>query len=323
MQREELSPSRKEKYGLKHLLRACLLGLALLPFAGVPAADTGCIGLVAASADKFWDQMHDGARAAGREFGYRIYFRESTREEVERHHEDVLGELAALQCAGVLLAPSHEKQKDSIEALAATGFLTVFVDRGLPGVDDVPLVATDNYAAGRFAAGKLIERLPPAQRKLAVFRLDPAIPSTAARERGFIDEATSRGYEIVLDRYAGTTIGDIRFVIPDLLAGLREPVHGVFAPNETTTVGVVEGVLSASLAQPPVIVGFDVNQYIRAAIKRGQLAGTVIQKPYEMGYQGVQLIHWHLAAGKPLQSIVTGVEFVTRETLRKNANASE
>lgn len=277
------------------------------------AADEECVGLVAASEDRFWDQMHEGAMAAGKEFGYRIFFRESTQEESAATRREVLQELLSFHCTGVLLAPSHPDQREAIGELLAAGVVMVFVDRGLPGMKGIPLVATDNHAAGRFAARKLTALLPPQQKNLAVFRLDTDVPTTTAREEGFIAEASALGYKVVLDTYAGTRVGDIRFAVPEALQAQKLPIHGVFAPNETTTVGVAEGILAARLKHPPVMVGFDANQHIQTAIERGEIAGTVLQKPYEMGYQGVQLIHDHLENGQKPRSIVTGVEFLSAE----------
>ncbi len=287
---------------------ALSLLLLLLPYS---AGANDCIGLVVASSDRFWDEMNEGARSAGREFGYRIYFRGPTAEAGDGSQAAMLEDIESLGCVGLLLAPDHPDRQEQVERFMAAGVVTVFVDRGLPGMSAVPVVATDNYAAGQFAARQLMNLLPEGQKNIGLFRLDPNVITTTAREQGFIDEISAQEYRLVVDIYAGTMIGDVRFAVLREIQSLKTPLHGIFTPNETTTVGVVDTVTYADMLNKPIIVGFDSNKYIRRAIRQGNLAGTVVQKPFEMGYLGVQLIHDQIEFGKVPESIVTGVDFET------------
>jgi ABC-type sugar transport system substrate-binding protein len=73
--------------------------------------------------------------------------------------------------------------------------------------------------------------------------------------------------------------------------------------------GVIDAVLLGVKSHRPVIIGVDSNDYIDNAISRGYLAGTVLQKPEEMGFIGIKLIHDKLKNGTPLKSVTTGLKF--------------
>lgn len=296
---------RFERWQLAMLLFMGLFGC----LCGQTLAAQPCIGLVTGSNDKFWDQMYSGSKAAGEQYGYDIYYRGPSKEDGYEAQGAILEQFMQQHCVGLLLAPNHPDRQRQVERIQAKGIVTVFLDRGLEEETSVPLVATDNYAAGRFAAKQMLRLLPEGKTNIALFRLQKDVLTTTKREQGFIDEATKNGLQIVLDLYAGTFLGDVKSLILNALKQSKTPIHGIFTPNETTTTGAVGAVVFLKLTESPIMVGFDSNDVIEEAIKDGLLAGTVLQKPVDMGYMGVKLIHDYITERKPIRSAVTDVEF--------------
>jgi ribose transport system substrate-binding protein len=87
---------------------------------------------------------------------------------------------------------------------------------------------------------------------------------------------------------------------------------GIYACNEGATTGAGNGIEQAGKAGTVKFVGFDWSANTKALIERGVLNATMVQNPYQMGYQGVQA-GVDLLAGKSIQRrIDTGVTVATK-----------
>ena len=72
---------------------------------------------------------------------------------------------------------------------------------------------------------------------------------------------------------------------------------------------------SAKLAGKVKFVGFDTSEKIVAALKSGELHGTVLQNPIRMGYLSVKTMVEHLRGGKVEKRVDTGVAIATPENM--------
>jgi ribose transport system substrate-binding protein len=92
-------------------------------------------------------------------------------------------------------------------------------------------------------------------------------------------------------------------------------VQGVFAPNESSTFGMLLALDKAGLTGKIKFIGFDASEKLLAALKADKISGLVIQNPFQMGYLGVKTMAEHLQ-GKSVPPVVdTGCSFVTHSDL--------
>ena len=63
------------------------------------------------------------------------------------------------------------------------------------------------------------------------------------------------------------------------------------------------------------LVGFDSNDILLAALKRGDIDGLVLQDPFQMGYESVKAIVSQLDGKPPAALIDTGVIVITKENI--------
>jgi ribose transport system substrate-binding protein len=73
----------------------------------------------------------------------------------------------------------------------------------------------------------------------------------------------------------------------------------------------------ARLAGRVKFVGFDSSEKIVAALKAGELHGTVLQNPVKMGYLAVKTLVEHLRGGKVERRIDTGAALVSPENMEE------
>lgn len=297
---------------LKHSL--ALLSVALFSASICQAKD--CVEVVSAGGGySFWNAVGAGARAAGKELGVEIYFRGPANEADIQSQETIAKLIWDLHCKALVIAPNAPERAKIVEQLNAKGIPTVYIDRDTGGADVAAVVATNNYQAGVLAGEEMAQALH-GKGRVAVFRLKQDVVSTTDRERGFIAGATKAGLQIVRDVYIGSSVGDARLNAAKALSGAGGEIDGIFTPNESTTVGTLLVVKQLGLAGKIVHIGFDANKVLTDALRAGELQGLIVQRPFEMGYQGVR-IAYRKAMGEPVVNphVDTGVVVVTRANL--------
>jgi ribose transport system substrate-binding protein len=64
-------------------------------------------------------------------------------------------------------------------------------------------------------------------------------------------------------------------------------ISGVFAQNDEMALGAIEAIEAAGLMGRIHVVGFDATDDAVNSVERGEMAATVAQQPYEMGWLAV------------------------------------
>jgi ribose transport system substrate-binding protein len=146
--------------------------------------------------------------------------------------------------------------------------------------------------------------------------------STVQREQGFLDAiAKSKDIEVISsNQYAGATADTALKASENLLASLKTAdgglkIEGLFCPNESSAIGMLRALQTAKLAGKVKFVGFDTSERLVAALKSGELQGTVLQNPIKMGYLAVKTIVGHLRGGAQDKRVDTGVAIATPENM--------
>ena len=180
-------------------------------------------------------------------------------------------------------------------------------------------VATDNEAAGKTAGDALAA--PRGQgRTSSLLRYQEGSASTANREKGFVGSIDAHPeVKLVSDsQYGGATTETAEKASENLLASLQADaggVQGVFAPNESTTFGMLLALRKAGLAGKTHLVGFDASEKLVQAVRTGEIDGLVVQRPFEMGYLAVKNIVAHIHGEGVEKRIDTGSTLVTKDNL--------
>jgi len=122
------------------------------------------------------------------------------------------------------------------------------------------------------------------------------------------------------NQYAGATADTAIKASENLLASLRSAegglqVDGIYAPNESSAIGMLRALQSAKLAGKVKFVGFDTSEKIIAALRSGEMQGTVLQNPIKMGYLSVKTLVESHRGGKVEKRVDTGVEIATPENM--------
>ncbi|MCE0492625.1 substrate-binding domain-containing protein [Vibrio salinus] len=305
---KNMSSSVKIFMGINKII--IIFSLLNLFFVSFPAKARQCLALVlSGSASRpFWSKVVDGATQAGNELGYDIHVRGTINDNDSSGQMHILQYfIRKYQCNGVVIAPSGSAINKYVSQLKKQNIPTVYIDRDTGG-ERIATVKTDNYAAGKLAAQKMSEALG-GHGKVVLFRLKEGVASTDARESGFVDEAKKKGIDIVADPYIGTRVGEARNRVKSTLLQLNE-MDGIFTPNDTTTVGTILVKDSINIHKGVVHIGFDDSPIIVKSFKEEKLQGYITQSPYQMGYQGVYVVHKAIKGKLTKEKINTSVIYI-------------
>lgn len=268
----------------------------------------------------FWQSVHAGAVAAGRDLGVEILWNGPASEIDFSRQINIVDDFINQHVSGIVLAPAHgESLVPVVEHAAQENIPVAIIDSGIRTDRYLTYVSTDNYRGGVLAAERMGAILPGGG-TVAVIGTIPGSVSTTERENGFKETLTAKfpALKIVAfqygmsDRARGLAVAeDILTAHPDLTA--------LFCSNESGTVGGVQAAKSKGVAGKLKIVGFDSSPTLVEDLQSGSIDSLVIQNPFRMGYLGVQAIVNQLQGKAPEKRIDTGATVVTASNLKETA----
>lgn len=270
----------------------------------------------------YWKSVEAGAKKAADELKIEVTFIGPQKEDDRSQQIDLVTNQSALHDAIVLAPLDATALRDVAKQTAEKGKPVVIIDSGLNDSASfiTSFVATDNREGGRIAARRLAETLG-GQGKVAMLRYMQGSASTMEREEGFLEEIKKTpGIQVVSEnQYGGATASQAQDAATSLLQSLTVAeglsVQGIYCPNQTTTYGMLQALQGKSLAGKVKFVGFDCDASFLDALKKGEMHGTVLQDPVNMGYLGVKTAYAKLKDEAVTPLIDTGATLVTPENI--------
>jgi len=259
--------------------------VALLPAMPAFAQDKPLLAFVTNASADFWTIARRGTEKAQAELpDFQVEFivpGESTPAEQRRIADDLL----ARGVSGVAISPINaENATETLNKIAAAGVLFTS-DSDAPASNRMVYIGTDNVAAG-VQAGELMKEALPAG-------------GTAMLFVGTMDNANARerveGIRKALEG-GNITIVDVRTDEIDFVKARRNVEDTLTAyPDINMLVGlysynppqIIEAVSAAGMNGKVIIIGFDEDVVTLRGIKEGNVYGTVVQQPFEFGYQSI------------------------------------
>ena len=254
------------------------------------------LAFVGSTPDDFWSIVRLGCDYATRQLdGVDLDFRFPASRTAEAQQQ-ILSELIAGGVDGIAISPiDAESQTDFLNSIAAKTLL-VCVDSDASKSKRTCFIGTDNIAAGTQAA-ELIKAALPQGGKIVVFAGYPNAQNTKERIQGIrngldgsnlqiIDTLADGGKSAVAQRNAQEALAKY----PDL-AGMVG-IYGYHGP------AILTAVRGAGKVGQVKIVCFDEDSDTLAGITADEIYGTIVQKPYEFGFQAITRMAKYLRGDK-------------------------
>ncbi|MGA3246321.1 MAG: substrate-binding domain-containing protein [Bacteroidota bacterium] len=267
----------------------------------------------------FWKSVEAGAQTAGKEFGVEIIWKGPLKENDRAQQIAIVEQFIQEGVSGIVLAPLDNTALQRPVATAVSKKIPVVIFdsalKGEAGKDFVSFVATDNKKGGSLG-GEYLGKLLNGKGKIVLLRYQVGSASTQEREDGFVSAIhASPGLKLTVEnRYAGATAGEAKTASMNIIDKLKE-ADGVFAPNESSTFGMLLALRQSNLAGKIRFVGFDTSPPLIEALEKGEIDALVAQDPTKMGYEGVKTLVASIRGKQVPKTIDTGVRLITRENL--------
>ena len=184
---------------------------------------------------------------------------------------------------------------DSINRVAAAIPYFAF-DSDAPQSNRIAYFGSSNVELGK-NAGELMKKAMPNGGKCIGFVGLPGAANAKERIQGYNEAVAGTGLELIdvrgddIDQTrARANVDDVLVANPDVNC-----MVGFYSYNPPR---IYEALRDAGKLGAITVVGFDEDPITLGAVKEGSFAGTVVQQPYEWGYQGAKLIAAYLKGDK-------------------------
>jgi len=270
------------------------------------------------SAD-FWTIARQGVEKADAELNDVTADFKITSDGTAAEQKRIIDDLLAGGISGIAISPVDPQNQTALINDAATKALVFTQDSDAPESNRACYVGTDNVAAGR-QAGELIKEVLPAGGKIMLFvgKLDAR--NAQERIQGIKEVLMGTKIEIVDTRTddtdavrAKSNAADAIVKYPDIKA-----LVGLWSYNGPAILSAVKDARKTGQIR---IVAFDEADETLGGIQDGLIHGTVVQQPYEFGYQAIKLMDQVLKGDK---SVIPASRQIIIPTLVVNkANVEE
>jgi len=208
----------------------------------------------------------------------------------------IIDDLMAKGVSGIAISPVDPSNQTQMINDLAKRILVITQDSDAPASDRACYLGTDNRAAGN-QAGELIKQALPQGGKIMVFVGKMDAENAQARFKGIKDALQGSKIEVIDVRTDDTdtvrakaNAADTLVKYPDIAA-----MVGLWNYNGPA---ILNAVKDAGKVGQVKIVCFDEDDSTLAGVRDGSIFATVVQQPYEFGYQSVQLMAEVLAGDR-------------------------
>ena len=196
----------------------------------------------------------------------------------------------AAKPAGILISTSDaEILGPQIDAAVDAGIPVITMDSDAPSTHRLFFIGTNNLEAGRLGGQRAAEKL--GDKGNVVFFTMPGQPNLDQRLAGYMD---------VFSPHSGIKVAEVVNIKGDsgnafdrtqqLVSLTGQAKIDAFICLESSSAKDVAAALQRQHATDRLLIAMDVDQDTLNLIKQGPIEATVAQKPYTMGYYGLQAL---------------------------------
>ena len=279
--------------------RAKLVGVALaasLLGSTATAQEKPALAFIVNAASDFWKLAEAGVKAAQAELpGYELQFRYPAQGTAALQNA-LMDDLVAAGTDAIMISSVDPKTStDAFNRIAAQVPLFT-TDSDAPDSKRIAYLGSSNTAAG-IQAGEIALKALPNGGKCMGFVGFLGADNAVERIAGFRQAVEGSGIELVDVRGDDVDFARARSNVDDVLAASPEIdcMVGFYSYNPPKIYEALQA--SGKLGQITVIA-FDEDPITLGAVREGSFAGTVVQDPYQWGYQGMKLMASYLEGDK-------------------------
>jgi len=256
------------------------------------AQDKPQLAFVVNAASDFWKLAEAGVNKAQEELpGYELQFRYPAQGTAALQNA-LMDDLVAAGTDAIMISSADPKNSvDAFNRIAAQVPLFT-TDSDAPNSDRIAYLGSSNTDAG-IQAGEIAVAALPDGGKCMGFVGFLGADNAVERIAGFRQAIEGSGTELVDVRGDDVDFARARSNVDDVLAANPEIdcMVGFYSYNPPK---IYEALQAAGKLGEITVIGFDEDPITLGAVREGSFAGTVVQDPYQWGYQGMLMMAKYL-----------------------------
>jgi ribose transport system substrate-binding protein len=264
------------------------------------AQETKQLAFIVNAASDFWKLAEAGVAKAQGELGdkYELQFRYPAQGTAALQNA-LMDDLVAAGTDAIMI--SSVDPKTSIDAFnRIAGQVPLFTtDSDAPQSDRISYLGSSNTLAGEQAGGEMIKALDGKDGKCMGFVGFLDADNAKERIQGFKNAVDGKIIELIDVRGDDVDFARARSNVDDVLAAMPDItcMVGFYSYNPPK---IYEALQAAGKLGEITVVAFDEDPITLGAVKEGSFYSTVVQQPFEWGYQGMKLMAAYLEGDKSM-----------------------
>ena len=282
---------------MKHAMTfTALLAASLMLGISAQAQDKQQLAFVVNAASDFWKLAEAGVNKAQEELpNYEVQFRYPAQGTAALQNS-LMDDLVAAGTDAIMISSADPANSiDAFNRIAAQVPLFT-TDSDAPQSDRIAYLGSSNTLAGVQAGEEMVKAMPDGGKCMGFVGF---LGADNAKERiaGFKQAIEGHNIELVDVRGDDVDFARARTNVDDVLVANPEItcMVGFYSYNPPK---IYEALQAAGKLGQITVVAFDEDPVTLGAVREGSFASTVVQQPYEWGYQGMKLMAAYLEGDK-------------------------
>ena len=281
---------------MRKLIGAALCAAVAITASQAMAQEKKQLAFIVNAASDFWKLAEAGVKKAQAELpNYDLQFKYPAQGTAALQNA-LMDDLVAAGTDAIMISSVDPKTSiDAFNRIAAQVPLFT-TDSDAPDSNRIAYLGSSNTDAGVQAGEIAVKALPDGGKCMGFVGF---LGADNAKERiaGFKQAIEGKGIELVDTRGDDVDFARARSNVDDVLAANPDIncMVGFYSYNPPK---IYEALQAAGKLGEITVIGFDEDPITLGAVREGSFAGTVVQDPYQWGYQGMKLMAAYLEGDK-------------------------
>lgn len=276
---------------------AVLVTAGFMLIGGAVAQEKKQLAFVVNASSDFWKLAEAGVKKAQAELpNYELQFRYPAQGTAALQNA-LMDDLVAAGTDAIMISSADPKNSiDAFNRIAAQVPLFT-TDSDAPASNRLAYLGSSNTLAGVQAGEEMVKALAGKEGKCMGFVGFLGADNAVERIAGFRQAIEGKGIELVDVRGDDVDFTKARTNVDDVLVANPEIncMVGFYSYNPPK---IYEALQAAGKLGAITVVAFDEDPVTLGAVKEGSFAATIVQQPFEWGYQGMKLMAAYLEGDK-------------------------
>jgi len=306
------------------IIIAIIIGICLLIFPMRDIKSTTPINIVYIpksidETNEFWMALISGVKMASKEYNVNLTALAPKQEVDYEEQNKLIQEAIDKKPDAIMLSPlSYTENTNMAKEIKKNGIKLVFIDSEVN--EDIAdcIVSTDNFIAGE-KMGSCMKKQLKEDTKIAVVSHVKTTSTAIDREKGVRYGLGSDENKIIEVVYSDSMYDKASNLTKELMEKYPD-ITMIAGFNEYSSVGAANAIKELGLEKQVKIVGFDNSLEEVELLEEGVFDSIVIQKPFNMGYFGLEQAVKLAKGEKCSKYLDSGSELITKENMYTTEN---